>query len=204
MSSFPVCSAWEPGAGPLPARYHDGALERAGANFSTTGGAVRHRDGGVPELFLRELRVQSQCASNANRSMIAVSVDGTMPPDDPWGIMTSDATSQWPSPVSTTTDSLRSQMVDVAAELMRGTSGTPGSGFGADAADQSAMNLYLALMMDRLPVYAHTMINLQSQVGEGGVEQNLIPIGLATVQFYCEILAAKVTVLTKPDQVLQL
>jgi hypothetical protein len=118
--------------------------------------------------------------------------------------MTSDATSQWPSPVSKTTDSLRSQVVDVAAELMRGTSGTPGSGFGADAADQSAMNLYLALLMDRLPVYAHTMINLESQAGEGCVEQNLIPIGLATIQFYCEILAAKVTVLTKPDQVLQL
>src|SRR3954471_13065356 len=111
--------------------------------------------------------------------MIAVSVDGTMPPDDPWGIMTSDATSQWPSPVSTTTDSLRSQMVDVAAELMRGTSGTPGSGIGAASPDQPARSLYLSLMMDRLPVYAHTMITLQSRVGEGGLEQILIPIGLA-------------------------
>lgn len=133
--------------------------------------------------------------------MIGVSVDADVPPNDPWEIMNSDATSQWPPPVHKNTDAVRSQVVDVAAEIMRG---TPGSGFAADSTDHSAMNLYLALLMDRLPVYARTMINLESQVGEGGVEQNLIPIGLATIQFYCEILAAKVSVFTKPDQLLQL
>jgi hypothetical protein len=66
------------------------------------------------------------------------------------------------------------------------------------------MNLYLALLMDRLPVYARAMIHLRSQAGEGSVEQNLVPIGLATIQFYCEILAAKVSVFTKPDQLLKL
>jgi hypothetical protein len=136
--------------------------------------------------------------------MIAVSVDADVPPNDPWEIMNSDATSEWPPPVSKTTDAVRRQVVDVAAELMRGTTGTVASGFGSDSTDQSAMNLYLALLMDRLPVYARTMINLESQAGEGSVEQNLIPIGLATIQFYCEILAAKVTVFTKPDQLLQL
>lgn len=118
--------------------------------------------------------------------------------------MNSDPTSEWPPPVSKSTDAVRRQVVDVAAELMRGTTGTPASGLGSDSTDQSAMNLYLALLMDRLPVYAHTMIKLESQVGEGTVEQNLIPIGLATIQFYCEILAAKVSVFTKPDQLLQL
>jgi AefR-like transcriptional repressor, C-terminal domain len=134
--------------------------------------------------------------------MIGVSVDANVPPNDPWEIMNSDATSPWPPPVSKSTDSVRRQVVDVAAELMRGTPGTPG--FAADSTDQSAMNLYLALLMDRLPVYARTIINLESQVGEGSVEQNLLPIGLATIQFYCEILAAKVSVFTKPDQLVQL
>jgi hypothetical protein len=136
--------------------------------------------------------------------MIAVSVDGTLPSNDPWEIMNSDATSPWPPPSGKNSDSVRSKVVDVAAELMRGTSAAPRPGFGADSTDQSAMNLYLALLMDRLPVYARTMSNLESQAGAGDVEQNLIPIGLATVQFYCEILAAKVSVFTKPDQLLQL
>lgn len=118
--------------------------------------------------------------------------------------MNSDATSEWPPPAGKNTDAVRRQVVDVAAELMRGTTGTVAPGFGSDSTDQSAMNLYLALLMDRLPVYARSMIKLESQAGEAGVEQNLIPIGLATIQFYCEILAAKVSVFTKPDQLLQL
>jgi hypothetical protein len=123
--------------------------------------------------------------------------------------MNSNGMSEWPPAVSKSTDSVRREMVEVVGELMRGasdasSSASPGPGFTADSSDQSAMNLYLALLMDRLPVYARTMINLESQVGEGSVEQNLIPIGLATIQFYEEILAAKVSVFTKPDQLLQL
>jgi hypothetical protein len=118
--------------------------------------------------------------------------------------MNADATSQSPSPVSKTTDHVRRQVVDVAAELMRGTPAAAGSRYGTDSADHSAMNLYLALLMDRLPVYARTMIDLEARVGEGSVEQNLLPIGLATIQFYCEILAAKVSVFTRPDQLVQL
>ncbi len=127
--------------------------------------------------------------------------------------MNSDATSPWPpSSAGKTTDSVRHQVVDIAAELMRGTghSGAPGltaptgQGYAADSSDQSAMNLYLALLMDRLPVFVRTMIDLESRVGEGTVEQNLEPVAHATIQFYCEILSAKVSVFTKPDQLLQL
>ncbi|MDN3352047.1 TetR/AcrR family transcriptional regulator C-terminal domain-containing protein [Actinomadura sp. DC4] len=121
--------------------------------------------------------------------------------------MNSDATSQWPPPAKST-DSVRRKVVDVAAELMRGAPAAVGASsapvFGGDSSDQSAMNLYLALLMDQLPVYARTLIDLESRVGEGSVEQNLIPAGLATIQFYCEILAAKVSVFTKPDQLVQL
>jgi hypothetical protein len=111
--------------------------------------------------------------------------------------MESDGTPDRPSPPST--DSVRRQVVDVAAELMRGAGG-PGSGAGQG----DAMNVYLALLTDRLPVYARTMMNLESQVGRATVEQNLTPAAQATIQFYGQILAAKVSVFTRPDQLLQL
>lgn len=117
--------------------------------------------------------------------------------------MNSEPPSRRPSPAGTNTDSVRRQVVDVAAELMRGTSAA-GTGFASDASDQSAMNLYLALLTDRLPVYARTMMHLATQVGEASVEENLIPVAHATIHFYCEILASKVSVFTKPDQLVQL
>jgi hypothetical protein len=112
--------------------------------------------------------------------------------------MNSDGAPDRPSPPST--DSVRRQVVDVAAELMRGAGG-PGAGQG-DAS--SAMNVYLALLTDRLPVYVRTMVSLESQVGRATVEQNLTPAAQATIQFYGQILAAKVSVFTRPDQLLQL
>jgi hypothetical protein len=116
--------------------------------------------------------------------------------------MKSDGTPDRPSPPST--DSIRRQVVDVAAELMRGAGGL-GAGTGqGDTSDRSAMNLYLALLTDRLPVYARTMMNLEAQVGRASVEQNLAPPAQATIQFYGQILAAKVSVFTQPDQLLQL
>jgi hypothetical protein len=120
--------------------------------------------------------------------------------------MNSDGTSPWAATAGKGIDSVRRQVVDAAGELMRATTGTASSGAaqGSDSSGQSAMTLYLALLTDRLPVYARTMINLQDQVGEGTVERNLLPVAQATIQFYCEILAAKVSVFTKPDQLLQL
>jgi AefR-like transcriptional repressor, C-terminal domain len=112
--------------------------------------------------------------------------------------MNSDATSERPPPPSA--DSVRRQVVEAAAELMRGTSAPARP----ESSDQSAMTIYLALLTDRLPVYARTMMALESQVGKASVEQNLVPVAQATIQFYCEILAAKVSVFTKPDQLLQL
>ncbi|MFB9834888.1 hypothetical protein [Actinoallomurus acaciae] len=114
--------------------------------------------------------------------------------------MNVDATSEPPSPPSA--DSVRRQVVEVATEMMRGTS-APARG-ASEPSDQSAMTLYLALLTDRLPVYARTMTDLESRAGEASVEENLVPVAQATIRFYCEILAAKVSVFTKPDQLLQL
>jgi AefR-like transcriptional repressor, C-terminal domain len=114
--------------------------------------------------------------------------------------MNSDAASEQFPP--STADSVRRKTVEVAAEMMRGTGGT-GRG-GSEASSQSALTLYLALLTDRLPVYARIMGELGSRVGKASVEENLRSAGLATVQFYTEILAAQVSVFTNPDQLLQL
>jgi hypothetical protein len=114
--------------------------------------------------------------------------------------MNVDDTSEPPSPSSA--DSLRRQVVEVATEMMRGPA-APARG-GSESSDQSAMTLYLALLTDRLPVYARTMMELESRAGKASVEENLVPVAQATIRFYCEILAAKVSVFTKPDRLLQL
>lgn len=111
--------------------------------------------------------------------------------------MESDSSSSRP-PSGGSIDSVRRQVVDIASEVMRGTPS------GGDSSGQSAMSLYLALLTDRLPVYARTMLTLRSRVGEGDVEGNLLPVARATIQFYGEILAAKISLFTRPDQLVHL
>lgn len=116
--------------------------------------------------------------------------------------MNSDISSPQPSRDGPTIDSVRRQVVDMAAELMRGMSCAPGGAL-VDSSDQSAMSLYLALLTDRLPVFANALITLNTRVGEGDVEKNLVPAARATIQFYSEILVAKINAFTKPDQLVQ-
>lgn len=116
--------------------------------------------------------------------------------------MNPDISSSRPSPNGTDPGSVRRRVVDMAAELMRGTSGATG-GAPADSSGQPAMSLYLALLTDRLPVFANAMITLHDRIGEGDVEENLVPAARAATRFYGELLAAKVSVFTNPDQLLQ-
>jgi hypothetical protein len=112
--------------------------------------------------------------------------------------MNSDATSERAAPESA--DSVRRQAVEVAAEMMRNPPG-PVRG-GPESSGASALTLYLALLTDRLPVYARAVVELRP--GEGDVAGNLRSVALAAVQFYTEILAAKVSVFTNPEQLLKL
>jgi hypothetical protein len=145
-------------------------------------------------------------------TVIGVPIDGAIRPNDPLGIMASDDQSPWSSTSGSFSETVRRQVVEAAADILHGTSdadvsdGGPagGSRFAADPSDQSAMTLYLALLQDRLPVYARTMKGLDARVGQASVAQNLFPVAQATIDFYSEILAAKVSVFAKPDQLLQL
>lgn len=126
--------------------------------------------------------------------------------------MNSDFSPQPPSPAERNADSVRRQVVDVATELMRGASdgaapGTiaaAGAGHAMDSSGQSAVHIYLALLLDRLPIFARSMMELANQVGKASVEKNLVTAARATVQFYGDVLSAKCTVFTQPDQIVQL
>ncbi|MBO2450726.1 hypothetical protein J4573_26720 [Actinomadura barringtoniae] len=70
--------------------------------------------------------------------------------------------------------------------------------------DHSALDLYLALLQDRLPVYVGTVSEVLGRVGQGTVRENLRDAARATIDFYCQILAAKLAVIADPLQVARL
>jgi hypothetical protein len=125
--------------------------------------------------------------------------------------MNSDDQSQWPATSGRHSEAVRRQAVEAATDILRGISDTSasdgasmsGSRLASGSSDQFAINLYLALLQDRLPVYARTMKALQAQVGQSSVTENLFPVAQATIDFYREILTAKVSVFNKPDQLLK-
>jgi hypothetical protein len=131
---------------------------------------------------------------------------------NPGGMMYSDEQRPGiPSPSARARD-IRRHVVEAAADMLRGTEDAGSSyaepahdvRFSADAADRAAMDLYLALLQDRLPVFVRTMADLVTCTGRGSVEDNLFPVGRATIDFYCEILGAKVAVFTRPAQLVRL
>jgi hypothetical protein len=63
---------------------------------------------------------------------------------------------------------------------------------------QADLDLYLALLQDRLPVYVSTLSELLQRVGEGSVHRTLAGATLATMDFYDEVLIPKVSVVAKP------
>lgn len=108
-------------------------------------------------------------------------------------------------------DTVRRQVLEAAADILHGTGdpGSAGSPSGGpamivDPSDHGAMTVYLALLQDRLPIYARTMKGLAARAGQDDVADNLATAGQATIDFYAEILAAKVSVFANPAQLLQL
>lgn len=115
--------------------------------------------------------------------------------------METDDRSAWSSSAGGHGDAVRHQVLGAAADILRPALGAKAA---ADLSDQSAVTLYLALLQDRLPVFARVMKDLVAQVGRGEVADNLFPAAQATVVFYREILAAKVSVFADPDQLMRL
>jgi hypothetical protein len=71
-------------------------------------------------------------------------------------------------------------------------------------ADHMVVDIYLAMLQDRLPVYVHSLSDAKARTGQGSVEENLFSIARATIDFYAGILPVKVTVLAVPAQLIGL
>lgn len=106
-------------------------------------------------------------------------------------------------------ETARRRVVAAAADLLHGPPRRDGSAGGATvtahASDRSgAMTVYLALLQDRLPVYARIMNGLTTRAGTAEVRHNLATAARATIDFYGQVLAAKLSVVADPDQLLRL
>ncbi|WP_345349984.1 TetR/AcrR family transcriptional regulator C-terminal domain-containing protein [Actinoallomurus liliacearum] len=121
--------------------------------------------------------------------------------------MGTDDQSAWSSSASGHGDAVRHQVLGAAADILR-PAPAPADGTGGrpvvDGSDPSAVTLYLALLQDRLPVFARVMKDLGARVGRGEVADNLVVAAQATIGFYREILAAKVSILASSDQIVRL
>lgn len=78
------------------------------------------------------------------------------------------------------------------------------AGLATNTGDRAELDLYLALLQDRLPVYVGTLADLFADVGVGSVRERLVMAARATIDFYCGILAAKVSVFARPSQLVRL
>lgn len=100
-------------------------------------------------------------------------------------------------------DYVRHQVVEMAADTAPGDGG-PAASPRLGGHGHAATDLYLALLQDQLPVYVRTMMDLRSRVGQGSVRDALLPVARATLDFYAQVLGAKVKVIADPDQLVRL
>ncbi|GII00013.1 hypothetical protein [Planobispora takensis] len=68
-------------------------------------------------------------------------------------------------------------------------SGTPGQ----------AVDMFLALLQDRLPLWLKILDDLMHLVGKGRVNDNLLPIARAGIDYYAEVQSAALPAFTSPS-----
>ncbi|MFC4062114.1 hypothetical protein ACFOWE_27750 [Planomonospora corallina] len=66
------------------------------------------------------------------------------------------------------------------------------------AASGPAVDLFLALLQDRLPVWLKILDDLMHLVGKGTVADNLLPIARAGIDYYAEVQSAALPAFTSP------
>jgi hypothetical protein len=67
-----------------------------------------------------------------------------------------------------------------------------------DATGGQAVAMFLALLQDRLPVWLRILDNLTHLVGKGRVNDNLLPIARAGIDYYLEVQSAALPAFTSP------
>ncbi|GAA3113500.1 hypothetical protein GCM10010466_00680 [Planomonospora alba] len=72
-------------------------------------------------------------------------------------------------------------------------------GLRGPAASGPAVDLFLALLQDRLPVWLKILDDLMHLVGKGTVTDNLLPIARAGIDYYAEVQSAALPAFTSPS-----
>ncbi|MFC7388401.1 hypothetical protein [Sphaerisporangium rhizosphaerae] len=62
-----------------------------------------------------------------------------------------------------------------------------------------AVETFLALLQDRLPVWLHTLDDLMNMAGKGRVNDNLLPVARAGIDYYAEVQAAAMPAFISPS-----
>src|ERR1022692_1023764 len=129
---------------------------------------------------------------------------------DPGGTVYSDEQRPRISSPGTRAGDIRRQVVEAAADMLRGNKDTSAGAsyvepaydarFSAEPADRAAVDLYLALLQDRLPVYVRKWCALGPHTGWGGGEYTLPPVPPAPCNFNAEFPGARVAVLSRRAQ----
>lgn len=94
----------------------------------------------------------------------------------------------------------RRRIVEAASQLMRERGGTDSGG---EPSSALRFETYLALLQDRLPVWNRVLGDLSHLVGKAEVNEVLIPVARAAVEFYVEIHNAQVIAFSTPDQLMR-
>ncbi|MFC4587177.1 hypothetical protein [Sphaerisporangium corydalis] len=67
------------------------------------------------------------------------------------------------------------------------------------ATPAQAVELFLALLQDRLPVWLRTLDELMNRAGKGRVNDNLLPVARAGIDYYAEVQAAAMPAFISPS-----
>ncbi|MDF5753789.1 hypothetical protein [Spongiactinospora sp. TRM90649] len=91
------------------------------------------------------------------------------------------------------TQETRNHVLELAGSMKR----ADGDGATAMAAP-GRVDLFLALLQDRLPVWLRILHDLSHLVGKGNVADNLLPIARAGIDYYLEIQSAALPAFSSP------
>ncbi|MCW2877575.1 MAG: hypothetical protein JWQ95_1675 [Sphaerisporangium sp.] len=67
------------------------------------------------------------------------------------------------------------------------------------ATPAQAVGMFLALLQDRLPVWLHGLDDLMHMAGKGRVNDNLLPVARAGIDYYAEVQAAAMPAFISPS-----
>jgi hypothetical protein len=100
---------------------------------------------------------------------------------------------------------IRREVIEAAGDMKLGTRNSE-RGFlvSREPGDGGVLDPYLALLQDRLPVYVHALADLSNSVGQGSVEHQLRRAARADIDFHYVVLAAKMAIVSRPDQLVRL